>query len=143
MDDPQREKLSRRRPELVIALALTIALGLASRRFPFLLPTLLGKYPGDALWAIMILVGIALLRPDIAPRKLALLALSICCLVELSQLYQAPWINSIRANRFGHLILGTTFSWPDIYAYAVGVILGYFLDVGVLSHRVNAPKPTT
>ncbi len=40
-----------------------IALGLASRRYPFLLPAFLGKYPGDALWALMVFCGLAFLFP--------------------------------------------------------------------------------
>ena len=36
-----------------MAVVVTIALGLGSRRFPNLFPGFLGKYPGDALWASM------------------------------------------------------------------------------------------
>ena len=102
--------------------------GLASRGFPALVPAVLGKYPGDALWATMVLFGFAFVRPEMAPLKLACLAFSVSCLVELSQLYQAPWINSIRAYKIGHLVLGSGFDWPDIPAYAVGVLAGYALD---------------
>ena len=55
---------SHRRSHLALALVATIALGLASRAFP-LFPAFLGKYPGDALWALMVLFGIAFVRPDI------------------------------------------------------------------------------
>jgi hypothetical protein len=105
-----------------------IALGLASRKYPFLFPAILGKYPGDALWALMVLLGCAFWRPRATTGRLALTALAISCLVEFSQLYQAPWINAIRHTTMGHLVLGSTFSWLDMVAYAVGISAGALLD---------------
>jgi hypothetical protein len=48
--------------------------------------------------------------------------------VELSQLHQAPWLNAIRNTTMGHLVLGSTFSWLDIAAYAAGVSVGSLID---------------
>jgi len=50
-----------------------------------------------------------------------MLALVTAYLDEFSQIYQAPWINGIRATTVGHLILGSTFSWWDMLSYTVGV----------------------
>lgn len=87
------------------------------------------KYPGDALWALMVLLGWALIKPGELPVRLAGLALATSYAVELSQLYQAPWINSIRATTLGHLVLGSTFSVYDMLAYTVGIAFGYAVDV--------------
>lgn len=105
-----------------------IALGLASRKFPSLFPAIFGKYPGDALWAIMVFAGLAFIKPRASTTHLAVLAFAISCAVELSQLYQAPWLNAIRDTTIGHLALGSTFSWFDIVAYAVGVLVGSLVD---------------
>lgn len=105
-----------------------IALGLASRRYPFIFPKILGKYPGDALWALMVFLGWTLVKPNATTIRLAVFALVISYTVEFSQLYQAPWINSIRQIPAAHLVLGSTFSWLDICAYTVGVALGVALD---------------
>ena len=129
----------RQRVQLAIAMALVVIAGLASRSFPFLFPATLGKYPGDALWAMMVLFGVALLKPSIPPARLALLALAITCIVELSQLYQAPWLNAIRATTAGHLVLGSNFDWLDLSSYTVGIIAGFSLDV-VIFHRVRAAR---
>ena len=106
-----------------------IALGLASRKHPALFPAVLGKSPGDALWALMILLGYCTLAPRAGTWKVVGLALATCYGVELSQLYQAPWINAIRATTPGHLVLGSTFHWPDLVAYTVGIATGAFLDI--------------
>lgn len=136
-----REAHPRQRARIAIAFVFVIVLGLSSRAFPFFLPAALGKYPGDALWALMVLLGIAFLRPDLRPPRLAFLALAVSWLVEMSQLYQGPWINSLRATRLGHLVLGSTFHWPDLFAYAVGALVGLTLDVSLFYRRPNPEPP--
>ncbi|ELX11128.1 hypothetical protein DUF2809 [Janthinobacterium sp. HH01] len=115
--------MARKRFGLFAAFVAVIICGLLSRRYPFLLPAFLGKYPGDALWAVMVYLGCAFIRPGAATGRLAASALAICYLDELSQLYQAPWINAVRATTAGHLVLGSTFSWHDMLAYTVGIVL--------------------
>ncbi|MDA8446070.1 DUF2809 domain-containing protein [Paracidovorax valerianellae] len=119
----------RQRALLVAGIVATIALGLASRRWPgVLFPSALGKYPGDALWALMVMFGWACVWPRMAPLRLAALALATSFAVEFSQLYQAPWINAIRSTTPGHLVLGSWFGAMDLVAYAVGVACGLGLD---------------
>ena len=57
---------------------------------------------------------LALLRPASAPGRLLLAALLLSFAVEFSQLYQADWIDALRANRFGALVLGRGFLWADL-----------------------------
>ena len=99
------------------------ALGLASRRYPGLFPAFLGKYPGDTLWALMVFCGLGFLN-GCSTARLAFYAPLISYADELSQLYQAPWINQIRGTSIGHLILGSTFSWLDMLASTVGGAIG-------------------
>ena len=49
-------------------------------------------------------------------------------LVEVSQLYKAPWIDSIRRTTLGGLVLGYDFVWSDLACYAVGVGLGVAVE---------------
>ena len=49
-------------------------------------------------------------------------------LIEISQLYHAPWIDAIRATALGGLVLGFGFLWSDILCYTVGVLLGIIVD---------------
>jgi len=108
---------------IALALVGTIAVGLASRKIPWLLATF-GKYPGDALWALAVFFGWMLLCPRKGVWGLAGLAFATSCLVEISQLYQSPWLNAIRATTLGHCVLGSTFAWQDILAYAAGISIG-------------------
>jgi hypothetical protein len=85
---------------------------------------MLGKYPGDALWALTVFFLWGMFRPGASTGRLAVYALITSYADELSQLYQAPWVNAIRATTAGHLILGSTFSWWDMLSYTAGVGVG-------------------
>lgn len=111
-----------------ILLFLVILLGLASRQYTWLFPQTLGKYPGDGLWAIAVYLTLAFLLPKLSSLKLVIFSLVISYGVELSQLYQANWINRIRENSIGHLFLGSTFSYLDLVAYTVGIIVIFLFD---------------
>ncbi|ACJ81530.1 DUF2809 domain-containing protein [Bacillus paranthracis] len=107
---------------------LVIILGLSSRKFAFALPALLNDYLGDALWALMIFIGFGFLFPKIETKKLAFISLMFCYGIEVSQLYHAEWIDSIRATTLGGLVLGYGFLWNDLVAYIIGVGVGMFCE---------------
>ncbi len=100
-----------------------VALGLASRHFSFL-PSFVHLYIGDVLWALMVFFIFGFLFPRQAIMRLAFYALCFSYAIEFSQLYHAPWIDNIRANRLGGLVLGFGFLWSDLIAYIVGISLG-------------------
>jgi Protein of unknown function (DUF2809) len=85
-----------------VAFIGVVALGLASRSHPGLFPALLGKYPGEALWALMVFCGLGFLNPWLPTLRLAVYALLISYVDEFSQIYQAPWINAVRDPYVGH-----------------------------------------
>ena len=120
---------TRRKPApWIVLLLLTVALGLGSRRYATSLPRFVAAYAGDTLWATAAFLGFGLLLPRASTWRVALLAMSLSVLVEVGQLYHAPWIDSIRRTRLGGLILGYDFVWSDLACYAVGVVLGILIE---------------
>ena len=113
----------------VVAL-LVVVLGLASRRYAAVLPIFFAQYAGDTLWAVMVFVGVGLLAPLWSSFRVAFVALLVSYLVECSQLYHAPWMDSLRHTRVGGLVLGYGFLWSDFACYTVGVALGAVLEIG-------------
>jgi hypothetical protein len=126
----------RRTPLLWIALiALACALGIGSRRFALALPAFIAAYAGDTLWALVAFLGFGLLMPRASTRHVALLAIVFSVVIEVSQLYDAPWIASIRRTTLGGLILGFGFLWSDLICYVVGVGLGVLIEVAYNKNR--------
>jgi hypothetical protein len=122
----------RRRTLVAIAVIVTVTLGLTSRKFPNLFPTLFGKYPGDALWGQMVYWILCWCFPSASVARVALSAFAISVLDELSQLYRADWIIRIRSTTLGHLVLGSSFSSYDLGAYAIGIAIVALIDFALL-----------
>ena len=119
----------RSRPLLAAGMVLVVGAGLASRSLPMALPLGLGGYPGDALWAVLLFLAVAFIRPRSGTPRLAMAALSVSYLVEAAQLYQDPWVNSIRSTTAGHLVLGQGFDWRDLVAYTAGIGVASSVDL--------------
>lgn len=124
----KRKLAGRLRIRLLMLIGLTVAAGIASRRFPQHLPAALGKYPGDVLWAMAVYWLAAFLAPKAPVTSVALRASVFSAAIEFSQLYRADWIRQIRGTTLGHFVLGSTFSARDLVAYAVGILLCLVVD---------------
>ena len=85
----------------------------------------------------MVYWAVGFVAPSASVTRVAAYAMAISYLDELSQLYQAAWINQIRATTIGHILLGSAFSWLDLLAYTVGVLLCSAIEVVLLKARIN------
>ena len=107
-----------------ILIILTIIFGLLSRHIAGI-PLLIG----DILWAMMVYWIMRFLFVTKSVKFSVIGSLLFSYAIEFSQLYQAPWINSIRHTVIGGLVLGETFSWGDMLSYTVGVAIGVAIDL--------------
>ncbi|MDB6124258.1 MAG: hypothetical protein JWQ71_3251, partial [Pedosphaera sp.] len=114
-----------------VAIALVIALGLGSRHYASIFPLFIG----DILWALMVFLGFGFLLPSLSTARAAALAALFSTIIEVSQLYHAPWIDTIRRTRLGGLVLGFDFLWSDLLCYAVGIVLGMLLESFLLRRK--------
>ena len=125
---------SRNRTWYLLAVVLTIVAGLASRRFPQVLPTFLGKYPGDVLWSLMVFFGLGTIFRTTSSVLLALGTLGFAFGIEVLKLCNAPWLASIRQTKPGHLVFGSVFSWQNLVAYFIGVIVGLVIEIAFMEN---------
>lgn len=119
----------RNRVHYAFAALLVVAAGLASRRWGGASPW--AQAPGDALWATLVFVLVGIARPAWSTGKTAAVALAMAFAVEASQAVHVPWLDAVRRTLPGRLVLGTSFYAPDLLAYAVGVALGAWVEIGV------------
>jgi hypothetical protein len=129
-DRPLVFMIRQRRNPLVqiILIALACLLGIGSRRYAHALPAFIAAYAGDTFWALAAFLGFGVILLRASTLRVALLAMAFSVAVELSQLYHAPWIDSIRHTTLGGLVLGFDFVWSDLACYALGVGLGVLVD---------------
>lgn len=112
----------------IIATILVVIAGLVSRRYRGEIPAFLAEYAGDTLWALMLFLIVSSLLAGWPILARAAISLALAFLVELSQLYHAPWIDSIRQTTLGGLVLGFEFLWSDLVCYSVGIAIGSLTD---------------
>jgi len=118
----------RNRNSYLLFIVIIVLSGLASRHYSASLPHLVKLYLGDALWALMVFLMVVFLFHKKSTRWVALAALVFSYSIETSQLYHAPWIDILRANRLGGLVLGFGFLWSDLVCYTVGVAFGVVME---------------
>lgn len=135
---PETQTMLRIRLTYITTAILVIVAGLASRKYPNLLPPFMAEYAGDTLWALMLFLLISTVFVGTSLTVRTATALVIAFLVELSQLYHAPWIDSIRQTRLGGYALGHGFLWTDLICYTVGIASGACTE-GVFFVRTFTP----
>lgn len=113
--------------------SLVMIMGLLSRKFMFIFPKNIAPFIGDMFWAMMVYFGFRFLLPKLALLKSFNIALIFSFAIEISQLYQSNWINTIRKTTIGGLVLGHGFLWMDLISYTIGVIIAVIIDKA-LSH---------
>ena len=119
--------MRRNRLLYLILSIITIILGLLSRKVQGL-PQIISSYSGDALWALMVFFLFSFLFNKKSTIFILVISIIFSYGIEISQLYHAPWIDSIRATTLGGLILGFGFLWSDLICYTVGIVIGAIID---------------
>jgi hypothetical protein len=115
-----------------IWIIVTIIIGLLSRHFSFI-----PLFIGDILWATMVYFICRLLFISKETKFVVLVSLLFCYGIEFSQIFKAPWIDSLRHTLFGRLVLGETFLWGDLLSYTVGIALGEFVQRLIFPKKLN------
>ena len=125
----------RSRLAYALLIALTIPLGLASRKFSYLLPPWLAKNAGDVLYATMAFWLVGLLFPRLSTLRAALAATLFCFGIEVLKFSQAPWLIAARHSRAGALVFGVGFHASNLVCYAVGVALAVAVESALKRRR--------
>ena len=113
-----------RRAALGAASAATVALGLAVH---FRGEGAAADPAADALYAVLIYLLVALLRPRLHSVLVGALALAFCVAIELFQLTGVPQMLS-DITPLARLVFGTTFVPADLLSYAAGVVVIASID---------------
>jgi hypothetical protein len=106
----------------------TVMAGLAVRMAPLGLPTVVVKYGGSMLWAVMIYWIASTALSQWRLPVVALISGAIATGVEFFKLYHSPGMDAFRLTLPGMIVLGRFFSVRDIVAYWVAIGLAVWVD---------------
>lgn len=65
------------------------------------------------------------IRTRQAVRWIPLWVFIVTCILEFLQLWHPPFLQQIRANLLGRLLLGSVFVWSDFFYYGLGSFCGW------------------
>ncbi len=122
---------SARRYTFIYLCLIVIALGVISRILRFE-NAIFDKYLGDALYAILFYLLISMLVSELRAIRKATIVFMLMMTLELFQLTRIPMALSQNENvlaRIAAMLLGTVFSWLDILAYLVGIVIVASVDM--------------
>ena len=123
------------RTKYLIVTMFIMIIGLLSRKYMNIFPKAIAPFIGDILWAMMVYFGLRFVIPKLKLVKTLTLAIIFSFSIEISQLYQAYWINNIRDTTLGGLILGHGFLFEDLISYSLGIVIGFLLDYFLYGKR--------
>lgn len=119
--------MRRNRVVYLILIIIVMILGLLSRKLDGI-PKIISLYAGDILWALMVFLIITFILNNKSTLFNIFIAIIFSYGIEISQLYHAPWIDSIRNTILGGLILGFGFLWSDLICYTIGIFIGGIIE---------------
>ena len=137
----QKATAPRNRVLYALVAVAVVAAGLLWRSRFMPLPPFAAKYGGDALWALMVYLGLGFIFPRLRIPALAAVALVLTYCVEFSQLYRAEWIDAFRKTFLGAVSLGSGFLWSDLVCYTVGCGAGVLVDIAEKVSRGEKRRP--
>jgi hypothetical protein len=130
----------RYRLKLLPVIFLIFIAGLGSKCYTGIGQEWVTSYVGDLLLPLFMILGVALFFPKTSPLPITVGVLSYNIVIEITQLWHAPFLEALRPTLFGKIFLGSYFAWNDIVCYFIGGGLGWWL-LRTLQHDFReAPK---
>jgi hypothetical protein len=82
-------------------------------------------YAGAIFYEIFWMLLIAFIYPYFSITKNAITIFSVTASLEFLQLWQTPFLQTIRNTWLGRTLIGTSFVWWDFPYYLLGCLLGW------------------
>ncbi|WP_426623669.1 DUF2809 domain-containing protein [Leifsonia sp. McL0607] len=128
--------LARRRVVLLLVAVAVVAAGLTVHE---LAEGWAGAFAGDALYAVLLFVLVAIVTPRAHSAVVGGIALTVCVGVELLQLTGVPARLSAAIPGV-ELVLGSTFQATDLIAYALGAAVATVADLLVRRRAAGSSR---
>ena len=119
-----------KRPLLVFVLVLLLEICIAL----FVRDQFVRPFVGDVL-VVTLIYSLVRVFLDGPPVKIAIGVFIFACLVELGQYLDLVSVLHLQDSEVASIIIGSTFDWKDILAYAVGAA------IAIVASRARVGKP--
>lgn len=132
--------MNRYRLIIILLLIIIIPLGILTKFYSGSAEDWVNNSLGGLLYEIFWCLVVAFIFLQIKPIKIAIWVFIITCLLEILQLWHPSFLELVRNNFIGRIIIGNSFNWMDFPYYFIGSLLGYFILSGIT--RISAKSPS-
>ena len=112
----------------LLRLACIVALGMVTMVYSGPGADPIQNQLGGTFYVLAWMYFVLCIRPNWHPVLVGVIVFFFTCLVEFNQLWDPAWLESVRQEWLGHLVLGSTFDWMDFPAYLLGLLIGLALE---------------
>lgn len=102
------------------SLCTAIGLGLATHAYVGPFARFVTQNLNSVFYCMAWVFALALLAPLVRPGRIVLVAIAACFGVEWLQLWHPHFLEVLRAEPLGRMLLGSAFNWSDLLCYALG-----------------------
>jgi hypothetical protein len=110
---------------IFLYLLIVTPLGLLTKFYQGPAEAWINNYAGGILYELFWCLAVALVWPRVLGWRIALWIFIVTSALEFTQLWQTPFLESIRSTFIGRAFIGTSFSWLDFPHYALGCTMGW------------------
>jgi hypothetical protein len=119
-------------------LIILIPIGLLTKVYSGIGSEFVINYFGGVIYVLFFIVLASLIFPQAGPLKVSFIIFFITSLIELSQLVQNDFLNSLRTNFLIRSLIGSVFNLSDFVFYFVGALIGYGILMGLKIRSKNS-----
>jgi hypothetical protein len=116
---------------ILICLLLVVPLGFGTKVYSGPGSIWVNYFAGGIFYEIFWILVIVFVWPVLNPGWVAFWVFLITSILEFSQLWHPPFLETIRSSFIGSVLLGNKFSWWDFPHYIFGCLLGWILLLGI------------
>lgn len=112
-------------PVKIIILLLLVIFGVATKFYHGVAGGFVNNYLGGVVYVIFWILFFSLWFPGVSALKITAWVFIATCLIEVTQLSDASFLERLREYFVVRTLIGTSFNLPDMLFYLAGALLGY------------------
>jgi len=134
-------RILKNNPVKIIILILLVIFGVATKFYHGVASGFVNNYLGGMVYVIFWIIFFSLCFPGVRAFKIAAWVFIATCLIEVTQLSDASFLERLREYFVFRTLIGTSFNLLDMLFYLAGALAGYGMLVWLDRKNSKLPNP--
>ena len=120
---------------IVLSLLIITPLGFVTKFYNGIYANWINNSISGVFYEIFWCLIIFLIFTKLSPFKVATIVFLVTSVLEFTQLWKAPFLETVRKNFIGRTLIGTSFTLTDFPYYLIGCIISILLMRWILKRK--------